>query len=118
MSRPPKHRLKRSRSAAALTALALLAAGCGTEDAQQEAAREEVQKHVRALPSTGRYDTDDVHCTDAAKTYLREEETNEFTCAVRVAAGGCDWFAVRVDRDRRRVAVALEERDAGCTLGL
>jgi hypothetical protein len=74
-----------------------------------------VQAHVRSLP---RYDAGEVDCTDAAKTFFREEETDEFTCAVRVRAGGCDWFAVRVDRDRRRVVVALAERDAGCTLGL
>ena len=117
MTRPPTHRLKRSRSAAALAALALLAAGCATEDAQQEAAREEVQKHVRSLASAARYDTDDVHCTDAAKTYFREEETNEFTCAVRLVDGGCDWFGVLVDREERRVSVRLAQRDAGCTLG-
>ena len=93
-----------------------MAAGCGVEDAQQEAAREEVQAHLRTLPSAERYDVDDVHCTDAAKTFFREEETNEFTCAVRVSAGGCDWFEVRVDRQRRRVHVGLAERDAGCTL--
>ena len=108
-TRPPT----RSRSAAALTALALLAAGCGTEDAQQEAAREEVQKHVRSLP---RYDADDVHCTDAAGIWFREEETNEFTCAVRKVEGGCDWFAVRVDRVEQRVLVRLERPDGGCTL--
>jgi hypothetical protein len=78
-----------------------------------------VQKHLRTLDSAraARYDDDDVHCTDAAKTFFREEETNQFTCSVRVVEGGCDWFAVRVDRERRRVAVALEQRDAGCTLG-
>jgi hypothetical protein len=116
--RPRTRPSQRSRSAVALTALALLAAGCAAEDAQQEAAREEVQLHVRELPTASTYDTDDVHCTDAARTFFREEVTDEFTCAVRVRAGGCDWFAVRVDRDRRRVAVALEQRDAGCTLGL
>jgi hypothetical protein len=117
MSQPPTRRPTRSRNAAALTALTLLAAGCAAEDAQQEAAREEVQKHVRALPAAARYDADDVHCTDAAKTFFREEETSEFTCAVRVADGGCDWFAVRVDRDRGRVHVALQQREAGCSLG-
>ena len=119
MSLAPTRRPKRSRSAAplvavALTALALLAAGCAAEDAQQEAAREEVQKHVRSL---AQYDADDVHCTDAAKTYFREEETNEFTCAVRLVDGGCDWFGVLVDREERRVSVRLAQRDAGCTLG-
>ena len=73
---------------------------------------------MRALPNVSRYDADDVDCTDAAKTFFREEETNQFTCAVRVAEGGCDWFSVRVDRELRRVAVALEERDAGCTLAI
>ena len=94
-----------------------MAAGCGFEDVQQEAAREEVQGHVRALPDAVRYDTDDTHCTDAAKTFFREEETNEFTCAVRLREGGCDWFDVDVDRDRRKVRVRLAHRDAGCTLG-
>ena len=97
--------------------LALVGAGCTVEDAQQEAAREEVQAHVRALGPDGRYDAGDVHCTDAAKTFFREEETDEFVCAVRVVDGGCDWFAVRVDRDGRRVDVGLAQRDAGCTLG-
>jgi hypothetical protein len=95
----------------------LLTAGCAAEDAQQEAAREEVQRHVRTIPAASRYDSDDVHCTDAAKTFFREEETNEFTCAARVAEGGCDWFDVRVDREGRRVAVTLAQRDAGCSLG-
>ncbi|HSO01394.1 MAG TPA: hypothetical protein VLS46_02605 [Gaiellaceae bacterium] len=101
-----------------LAVLALVGAGCSLEDAQQESAREEVQKHVRGLgPDGGRYDADDVHCTDAAKTFFREEETNEFVCAVRVVDGGCDWFAVGVHREERRVDVALAQRDAGCTLG-
>jgi hypothetical protein len=77
-----------------------------------------VQKHLPGRADAGRYDASEVDCTDAAKTYFREEETNEFTCAVRVREGGCDWFAVQVDRERRRVRVALAERDAGCTLGL
>jgi hypothetical protein len=116
LTRRPKTRPPKRSSSAALIALVLVAAGCGVEDAQQEAAREEVQAHVRALPGAARYDTGDVHCTDAAKTFFREEETSEFTCAVRVAEGGCDWFEVRVDRERRRVRVGLAERDAGCTL--
>jgi hypothetical protein len=76
----------------------------------------ETQYVFHALFSS-RYDDGDVDCTDAAKTYFREEETNEFTCAVRVVEGGCDWFAVEVDRKQRRVVVRLEQRDAGCTLG-
>ena len=93
-----------------------MAAGCGFEDVQQEGAREEVQAHVRTLPTASRYDTGDVHCTDAAKTFFREEPTSEFTCSVRLREGGCDWFEVRVDRERRRVDVGLAQRDAGCTL--
>ena len=76
-----------------------------------------MQEHVRARPDAARYDDGDVHCTDAAKTFFREEETNEFTCAVRLVDGGCDWFEVRVDREQRRVDVRLAERDAGCSLG-
>jgi hypothetical protein len=112
-TRPPTRR----RSALALTALALVAAGCAAQDPQQEAAREEVQAHVRALGPDAGYDADDVHCTDAAKIWFREQETDEFTCAVRLVDGGCDWFAVRVDRERRTVAVTLDQRAAGCTLG-
>jgi hypothetical protein len=95
----------------------LVAAGCGVEDAQQEDAREEVQTHVRALGSDSGYDAEDVHCTDARGVWFIDEETNEFTCAVRRIEGGCDWFVVRVDRERQRVTVALDERDAGCVLG-
>jgi hypothetical protein len=76
-----------------------------------------VQAHVRARADAARWDDGDVHCTDAAKTFFREEETSEFTCAVRVVEGGCDWFDVRVDRDERRVTVRLAQRDAGCSLG-
>ena len=94
--------------------LALAAAGCSAEDAQQEAAREEVQAHVRTLPG---YEPDDVHCTDAAKIWFRERETNAFTCAVRRVDGACDWFEVLIDRERRTVTVRLTERDAGCSLG-
>ncbi|HZG36063.1 MAG TPA: hypothetical protein VEY87_09460 [Gaiellaceae bacterium] len=102
-------------AAGAFALLALLLAGCGAEDAQQEAAREEVQAHLRELGGGG-YDADDVHCTDAASTWFREVETDRFVCAVRRTAGGCDWFDVAVDRQRRRVDVRLEQRDAGCTL--
>jgi hypothetical protein len=76
-----------------------------------------VQAHVRALGVASRYDDEDVHCTDARGVWFKDEETNEFTCAVRLIEGGCDWFAVRVDRARQRVKVALDERDAGCVLG-
>ncbi len=104
----------RSRSVAALAALALVAAGCAAEDPQQRDAREEVEQHVRPLSE---YDAGDVQCTDAAKTWFKQQETNEFTCAVRRVAGGCDWFAVLVDREHRRVTVRLAQRDAGCSLG-
>jgi hypothetical protein len=116
-SRPTTHPLTRSRSAAFLTAFALVAVGCAGEDAQQEAAREEVQAHVRALGVTSGYDDDNVHCTGARGVWFHEEETDEFTCAVRRIEGGCDWFVVHVDRERQRATVALDERDAGCVLG-
>ena len=95
----------------------LVAAGCTAEDAQQEAAREEVQVHLRSLGPDSAYDADDVHCTDAAGIWFGEVETDAFVCAVRLVAGGCDWFAVDVDRERRRATVTLAQRDAGCTLG-
>jgi hypothetical protein len=107
----------RSLSASALTALALVAAGCTAEDAQQEAAREEVQAHVRSLGPSSAYEADDVHCTDAAGIWFSEAETDEFVCAVRLVVGGCDWFGVHVDREHGRATVRLAQRDAGCTLG-
>ena len=97
--------------------LALVVGGCGLEDPQQEAAREEVQKHVRALGADSGYDAEDVHCTGAASPWFRPVETDQFTCAVRKDEGGCDWFGVAVDRKRSQVLVRLAERDAGCTLG-
>jgi hypothetical protein len=115
--RPTTRPLTKSRSALFLKAFALVAVGCATEDAQQEAAREEVQAHVRMLGAASGYDNEDVHCTNARGVWFREEETNEFTCAVRRIEGGCDWFVVRVDRERQRATVALDERDAGCVLG-
>jgi hypothetical protein len=100
----------------AAVCVAVLVAGCGTEDPQQEAAREEVQAHVRALGGDAGYDAERVHCTDAASTWFREVETDVFICAVGRTAGSCDWFAVNVDRERSSVDVRLEARDAGCTL--
>jgi hypothetical protein len=76
-----------------------------------------VQAHVRALGADSGYDAEDVHCTDARGVWFVDEETDEFTCAVRRTEGGCDWFAVRVDRERQRVTVTLDERNAGCVLG-
>jgi hypothetical protein len=76
-----------------------------------------VQAHVRARADASRYDDEDVHCTGAHGVWFREEETDEFTCAVRLNEGGCDWFVVRVDRERQRATVVLDERDAGCVLG-
>jgi hypothetical protein len=72
---------------------------------------------VRALGADARYDVEDVHCTGAASPWFREVETDDFTCAVRLVDGGCDWFDVEVDRERRDVTVRLAQRDAGCTLG-
>ena len=100
-----------------MAALALVAGGCGLEDPQQEAAREEVQAHVRALGPNSGYDAEDAHCTGAASPWFRPVETDQFTCAVRLKEGGCDWFGVAVDRERSRVLVRRVERDAGCTLG-
>ena len=96
--------------------VAVVLSGCGSEDAQQEAAREEVQAHVRALGAESGYDAERVHCTDAAATWLREVETDVFICAVGLESGGCDWFAVEVDRERGSVDVRLDAEDAGCTL--
>ncbi len=108
---------RRRRVAGGLAVAAVVVlAGCGSEDPQQEAAREEVQAHVRALGGESGYDVERVHCTDAASSWLRDVETDVFICAVGLESGGCDWFAVDVDRERRSVDVRLEARDAGCTL--
>ena len=72
---------------------------------------------MRTLGAESRYDAADVHCTDAAGVWFGDVETDKFTCAVRRIEGGCDWFVVRVDRERQRATVALDERDAGCVLG-
>jgi hypothetical protein len=96
--------------------VAVLLAGCGAEDAQQEAAREEVEEHVRGLGVDAGYEVEKVHCTDAASTWFRDVETDVFICAVGRTSGGCDWFVVDVDRERRSVDVTLDARDAGCTL--
>jgi hypothetical protein len=104
------------RVAGGLAVAAVVLAGCSSEDAQQEAAREEVQAHVRALGGESGYDAERVHCTDAASELLREVETDLFICAVGLESGGCDWFAVDVDRERGSVDVRLDARDAGCTL--
>jgi hypothetical protein len=107
---------RRLAGGAAVAILVALLAGCGTEDAQQEAAREEVQEHVRGLGPAAGYDAEQVHCTDAASTWFREVETDTFVCAVGRTSGGCDWFVVDVDREQGSVAVRLDARDAGCTL--
>ena len=96
----------------------LVAAGCGVEDAQQEAAREEVQAHVRALGADRRTTPTTSIAPTPPAIWFGEMETNEFTCAVRRVDGGCDWFDVRVDRERRTDdGDGSRERDAGCTLG-
>ena len=96
--------------------LALVLAGCG-EDAQQEAAREEVQAHVVALGPESGYTTADTHCTKAAGVWLGgRRETSSFVCAVRREQGGCDWFTVVIDRSRADVDVQLRDTDAGCVL--
>jgi hypothetical protein len=95
----------------AALAVLLALAGCG-EDEQQEAAREEVQAHVARLSGY----TEDAHCTKGAGVWFGRRETSSFVCAVRRDEGGCDWFGVDVDRERRSVRVRLQERDAGCVL--
>ncbi len=72
---------------------------------------------MRTLGAESGYDAADVHCTDAAGVWFRDVETDEFTCVVRRVGGGCDWFDVRVERERRRATVMLAQRDAGCSLG-
>ena len=56
------------------------------------------------------------HCTDAAKTgFFVEQPTERFVCAGRRADGGCDWLRVTL-RAGQEAGVALDRRNAGCTL--
>ena len=88
--------------------------GCG-EDAQQQAAREETQAHVRASTAEAQYDVDETHCTESARTAIfRIEETAMFVCAVRRVDGGCDWF--RLDVEATGARIRLTDRGAGCVL--
>ena len=100
---------------AVLAVVVLLLAGCG-EDAQQEAAREEVQAHVASLGEDAGYTAADAHCTKAAGVWFGRRETSSFLCAVPRQRGGCDWFTVAVDRGRAEVTVRLRDSDAGCVL--
>jgi hypothetical protein len=96
---------------AAGLAVALVAAGCG-EDAQQQAARELLQAHLR---SDAAY-SGDAHCTDAAKDgFVVPRRTIGFICAVRVAVGGCDWWRVEL-LSPTKGSFSLYRKDAGCTL--
>ncbi len=99
----------------ALAALpvALLAAGCG-EDQRQQQAREAVQSWVDSRPLSGQR-TEGAHCTPSARSgWYKIADTELFLCAVRREAGGCDWVSVRLRA--RGPAVALESRNAGCVL--
>ena len=64
---------------------------------------------MRALGGGLRYDAErrPLHGRVTASGSERRGEPTSFTCAVRRIEGGCDWFAVRVDR---RAATAT----AGC----
>ncbi len=111
---PKTPRRLRSSILLALALLTVGAAGCG-EDAQQQAARETTQAHVRASASAAKYDVDETHCTEAARTAIfRIEETSSFLCAVRRKEGGCDWF--RLEVEEQGPTVRLSDPDAGCVL--
>lgn len=92
----------------------LLLAGCGgAEDQTQRFAREAVESHIAGDPA---YDAEGVHCTGNPRPWLVERQTNESICAVRRAAGGCDWFHVDLIPVGSGVTtrVRLQARDAGC----
>lgn len=95
-----------------LGALALGAAGCRLEDAQQEAAREEVE---RALAGKAAYESGGVHCTGAARPWFVEQETHVFLCTARRRDGRCDTYRVEAPRDRP-ATVRPGERGGDCTL--
>jgi len=81
------------------------------EDAQQQAAREEMQAFVRALATAAEYDVDETRTESARTAIFRIEETALFVCAVRRLDGGCDWF--RLDVEARDARIRLSDRDAG-----
>ena len=84
------------------------------EDAQQEAAREEVQAHVGASARTPGTTTERGALHGCR--LRRGSATSRRTCssAPSVATtGGCDWFVVDVDRERRSVAVRLRRARRG-----
>ena len=92
----------------------LLLAGCGgAEDQTQRLARQAVEAHVAGDPA---YEAERVHCTGNPRPWLVERQTNESVCAVRRAAGGCDWFHVDLIPSGSGVTtrVRLQARDAGC----
>lgn len=93
--------------------IALVAAGCG-EDQRQQQAREAAQDWVRSRPLSGNR-AEGAHCTPSARSgWFKIAETELFLCAVRRESGGCDWVSVRLRE--RGPAVAIESRNAGCVL--
>jgi hypothetical protein len=94
--------------------VALVAAGCGAEDDTQRFAREAVEARVAG---DGAYD-DHVRCTPNPRPWLVEQQATSVICAVRLAAGGCDWYRVDLVRDtfRVRAKVRVDQRNAGCVL--
>ena len=96
----------------------LVLAGCGgTEDPSQRLARDAVEAHLSGDPA---YDTDRIHCTGNPRPWFVERQATESICAVRRAAGGCDWFHVDLIPVGPAVTtrVRLDAPDAGCTLGV
>lgn len=104
----------RAVSALAVVVGALLLAGCGAEDDTQRFAREAVESHVAGNPA---YDGH-VRCTANPRPWLVETQATSVICAVRRAAGGCDWFRVDLVRDtvRVRAKIRLDQPNAGCVL--
>ena len=95
--------------AAGLVLLALLLGGC-VEDVRQADARRAVEARVALLDAY----SGDVRCTRNPRPWFVEREANVFLCAARLEQGGCDIF--RATRASQRWNVALDERDAGCSL--
>ncbi|HEY1317989.1 MAG TPA: hypothetical protein VGF10_12270 [Gaiella sp.] len=95
--------------------LTIVAAGCGgTEDPTQRYARDAIESH---LARNTTYDLDHVRCTGNPRPWFVERQTAESICAVRRAAGGCDWFRVELVPIGSQVSarVELRSQDAGCS---
>jgi hypothetical protein len=90
----------------------LIAAGCGSEDSRQAAARVAVEDALDA----GVYVTGKTRCTDDPSPWFIKREADVFICAAVRHDSGCDWY--RATLKNAGWDVALDRPNAGCVLPL